>query len=137
MFAVLLGTVFAAHQLADHVLGQTDAQAAAKATAGRAGWAALGRHVAQYHLVVVAMVAVTVLALHVPLSPAGAAAGLAVSVGTHLLWDRRRPVRWLLTHLGGRGFADLTDHGLNGMYLADQSLHAASLWLAALVAVLL
>jgi hypothetical protein len=136
MFAVLLGTLFPAHQLADHVLGQTDAQAAAKAKPGRTGWAALGRHVAQYHLVVVVMVTTTVLALHVPLSATGAAAGLAVSAGTHLLWDRRRPVRWLLIRCGGRGFADLADHGLNGMYLADQSLHAASLWLAALVAVL-
>lgn len=81
----------------------------------------------------VVMVAVTVAALHVPLSPAGAAAGLAVSVGTHALWDRRRPVRWLLVHTGGARFASLADHGLNGMYLADQALHTASLWLAVLL----
>ncbi len=133
VYAALGVTVYAAHQLADHVLGQTDAQAGAKAKPGRAGWAALARHVAQYHAVMIVMVAVTVTVLHVPLSPAGAAAGLAISAGTHLLWDRRRPVRWLLIRCGGRGFADLADHGLNGMYLADQSLHAASLWLAVLL----
>lgn len=137
VFAALGVTVYAAHQLADHVLGQTDAQAGAKASPGLAGWAALGRHVAQYHLVVIAMVTVTVLALHVPLNPTGAAAGLAVSVGTHLLWDRRWPVRWLLIRCGGRQFADLADHGLNGMYLGDQALHIACLWLAALLTAVL
>ncbi len=133
-FAVLGVTVYAAHQLADHVLGQTDGQAVAKAGPGRAGWTALGRHIGQYHAVMVVMVTLTVAVLRVPLSPAGAAAGLAISVATHLLWDRRRPVRWLLIHTGGARFADLAAGGMSGMYLADQALHVASLWLAALQA---
>ncbi|WP_239311277.1 hypothetical protein [Frankia sp. Cj3] len=35
-FATLAATAYAAHTLADHVGGQTDRQAALKATAGRA-----------------------------------------------------------------------------------------------------
>lgn len=136
-FAVLLGTLFAAHQVADHVLGQTDAQARAKARPGRPGWTALGRHLAAYHTVVVVMVGITVAALDLRLSALGAGAGLLVSVGTHALWDRRSAVRWLLERTGAADFADLQDHGMNGMYLADQALHSASLWLAALVAVAL
>ncbi len=133
--AALLVTLFAAHQLADHVLGQTDAQARLKTTPGPAGWATLGRHLAAYHAVVV--VAVTVVGLDLRLSASGASAGLLISVLTHALWDRRTAVRWLLTRTGGGNFAKLARNGMNGMYLADQSLHAASLWLAALVATLL
>ncbi|MCM3923369.1 DUF3307 domain-containing protein [Frankia sp. AiPs1] len=136
-FAVLLVTLFAAHQLADHVLGQTDAQARLKTTPGPAGWAALGRHLAAYHAVIVVMVTVAGIGLDLRLSAPGAVAGLTISVVTHALWDRRSAVRWLLTRTGGGDFAELAENGMNGMYLADQSLHAASLWLAALVAVLL
>ncbi|WP_261560376.1 DUF3307 domain-containing protein [Frankia tisae] len=136
-FAALLVTLFAAHQLADHVLGQTDTQARLKTTPGPAGWAALGRHLAAYHAVVVVMVAVAVVGLDLRLSASGASAGLLISVLTHALWDRRTAVRWLLTRTGGGNFAKLARNGMNGMYLADQSLHAASLWLAALVATLL
>ncbi|MCK9893328.1 DUF3307 domain-containing protein [Frankia sp. AgB32] len=136
-FAVLVVTLSLGHKLADHVLGQTDAQARLKAAPGRAGWAALARHLVAYHAVLVTMVAVALGALGLSLSVLGAAAGLTVSVFSHALWDRRRAVRWLLVRTGSGDFADLADHGLNGMYLADQSLHGASLWLAALVAVLL
>ncbi|CAJ60164.1 MULTISPECIES: DUF3307 domain-containing protein [Frankia] len=136
-FAVLVVTLFAAHQLADHVLGQTDAQARLKTTPGPAGWAALGRHLAAYHAVVVVMVTVAAVGLDLRLSAFGAVAGLVISVVSHALWDRRAAVRWLLTRTGGGDFAELADNGMNGMYLADQSLHAASLWLAALVTVLL
>ncbi|OHV49320.1 DUF3307 domain-containing protein [Pseudofrankia sp. BMG5.36] len=133
-FAALTITAYAAHTLADHVLGQTDRQAAAKALPGRAGWAALARHVGAYHLVMAAMCTVTVAALALPISPAGAAAGLAISIATHTVWDRRTPVRWVLEHTGAARFAALADHGLNGMYLADQALHTACLWAAALTA---
>lgn len=134
-FAVLLVTVIQAHRVADHVLGQTDAQAQYKSLPGRVGWAALARHLLAYHLVLAVMAATALAALQLHLSPLGAACGMAVSVGTHALWDRRRAVRWLLVRTGARQFADLADNGMNGMYLADQSLHGASLWLAVLVAV--
>lgn len=138
-FAAILCTLFAAHHLADHVLGQTDTQAAAKAGPGWTGWAADLRHVVQYHLVIAVMVGITVAVLDVPLTATGATAGLSVSAGTHLFWDRRWPVRWVLEHAGARQFArlgspDRVQVGMNGMYLADQSLHLASLWLAALLA---
>ncbi len=125
-FAALLATLYAAHTLADHVLGQTDTQAQAKANPGTAGWYALGRHLAGYHLVVVAMVTTTWAVLDLPLSATGAAAGLAVSVVTHALWDRRWPVAWVLTRTGGRAFADLAlvneysdVRWRPGMYTAD------------------
>jgi hypothetical protein len=133
-FATLAATVYAAHSLADHVLGQTDAQAAAKALPGREGWLALAHHVGQYHAVMAAMVAVTAKTTGLPVRPGRLAAGLAISVATHALWDRRRPVVWVLDHTGSAPFARLSDHGLNGAYLADQSLHVGCLWLAALVA---
>lgn len=136
-FAALLATAYAAHQLADHVIGQTDSQAAAKAAPGRAGWLALARHVGAYHLIQIVMVGLTVAVLGLPLSLPGALAGMAISAGTHLLWDRRTPVRWVLDHVGAPRFARLADHGLNGMYLADQALHVACLWAAALTVVAL
>ncbi len=136
-FAALLGTLYAAHQLADHVAGQTDTQAAAKATRGRRGWTALARHVAAYHLILTVMVTIVWGVLDLSLSAGGVAAGLAVSVVTHAVWDRRTPVRWLLRHTGSPRFADLAAGGLNGMYLADQALHVACLWAAALLAVTL
>jgi hypothetical protein len=136
-FAVLTVTVLVAHRFADHVLGQTDAQARLKAESGRAAWAALGRHLAAYHAVVIVMAGVTLAALRLPVSPLGAGVGLLVSAGSHALWDRRRAVRWVLMRTGSGEFAALTENGMNGMYLADQSLHGASLWLAVLLAVLL
>ncbi|SNQ48679.1 conserved membrane hypothetical protein [Frankia canadensis] len=136
-FAVLIVTVLVAHRLADHVLGQTDAQARLKTEPGWLGWAALARHLAAYHAVVIVMATSTLAALHLTLSPVGVAVGLLVSAGSHALWDRRRAGRWLLVRTGGGEFAELAEHGLNGMYLADQSLHGASLWLAVLLAVLL
>ncbi|WP_163554651.1 DUF3307 domain-containing protein [Candidatus Frankia alpina] len=136
-FGTLFATVYAAHMLADHVAGQTDRQAANKARPGVAGWRALGAHLLGYHLVLVGMVALAVVVLGVPLSASGAVGGLAVSVVTHGVWDRRRPVAWVLHHFRAPEFAALADHGLNGMYLADQSLHVACLWAGCLLAVAL
>ncbi|WP_239404510.1 hypothetical protein [Frankia sp. Cj3] len=124
-FATLAVTVYAAHTLADHVVGQTDRQAA------------LAAHVGAYHLILAAMCAAVVAVFGLPVSPTGAVAGLALSAATHALWDRRTPVRWLLEHTGAVRFAALADHGLNGMYLTDQALHTFCLWAAALAAVTL
>lgn len=134
LFAALFAAAYSAHQLADHVTGQTDRVAATKANPGRAGWTALAVHLAAYHLTQVVMVAVTAIVLDLPLTPVGAGAGLAVSVMTHGLWDRRRTVRWVLEHTGSPRLAALTEHGMNGLYLADQALHVACLWAAALLA---
>lgn len=134
-FAAVGVTLFAAHQLADHVLGQTDRQACGKAAPGWAGWRCIAGHVGLYHLVMAAMLGVAVVALDLPVSFAGAVVGLGFSAVTHALIDRRWPVRWLLEHTGSAPFAALNSGGINGLYLADQSLHAAALWVAALLMV--
>ncbi|MEV6594139.1 hypothetical protein [Streptomyces acidicola] len=121
------------HNLADHVLGQTDYQAAGKAAPSekeiadganpRRGWGACLRHVAQYHLVMAVMLAIVWAVLPLWLSWTGLAVGLTISVLTHAFLDRRWPVRWLLEHIGSKGFAELKSAGMNGMYLTGQALH--------------
>ncbi|MFY1652469.1 DUF3307 domain-containing protein [Solwaraspora sp. WMMB762] len=132
VFAVVAATLHAAHQLADHVFGQTDAQAANKAAAGLSGWRHLAGHVAAYHLVVAVMLGVTVWVLDLPVSVAGVVAGLAFSAVTHAVLDRRWPVRWILARTGSEAFADRVAPTC-GMYLADQALHYGCLWVAALL----
>ncbi|GAA4119962.1 MULTISPECIES: hypothetical protein [Streptomyces] len=141
------GTVWAVlsvgHNLADHVIGQTDRQAAGKAAPSatevadgvspRKGWGSCLAHVAQYHLVMAVFVALAWVVLPLDLSWVGLAAGLVVSAVTHAFFDRRWPVRWLLEHVGSKGFAELKAAGMNGMYLSDQALHQTALLLSALL----
>jgi hypothetical protein len=141
-FAAVAVTLYAGHQLADHVLGQTDRQAKHKMQPGWVGWSANLAHVAQYHLVLLGMLVVVAPVLQLPVSVLGVLAGLGFSAVTHAFLDRRWPVRWLLEHTGSAPFArlgqpDQVQVGLNGMYLADQSLHYAALWVSALLVVVL
>jgi hypothetical protein len=116
------------------VIRQTDRQAAEKAAPSaaeiadgaspRRGWAACLRHVAQYHLAMAALLSLVWAVL--PLQ-------LAFSAATHAFFDRRWPVRWLLEHIGSKGFADLKAAGMNGMYLTDQALHQTALLASALL----
>jgi hypothetical protein len=132
-----------AHNLADHVTGQCDWQAANKAApkpeeiaAGanpHRGWLADLAHVAQYHTTVLVLGFLAWLVLPLHWSVFGVVTALAWSAGTHALLDRRWPVRWLLHHTGSPEFARLNAGGLNGMYAADQALH----WFALLVAAVL
>lgn len=131
-FGAVLATLWAAHDLADHVL-QTDHQAAHKAGPGRAGWRAMAGHVATYHAAQVAALAVTDRALGLGLRPGRVAVAVALSASTHAFLDRRWPVRRVLQHTGSPAFADLTTP-INGPYVADQALHHTCLWVAALVA---
>lgn len=131
-FAAVAVTLYAGHQVADHVLGQTDRQASQKALPGWAGWRADLAHVAQYHLVMGAMLGTAWWVLGLDVSGWGVAAGLGISAATHALLDRRWPVRWLLVHTGSPFFAS-PEHPLPGGYLADQALHYAALWVAALI----
>jgi hypothetical protein len=133
VYIASLGTLYASHQVADHVLGQTDRQACGKAAPGWCGWRANLAHIAAYHLVLAVMYAVTAVVVDLPVHPLGLAAGFAFSAVTHGLLDRRWPVRWVLDHTGSAPFARLASGGLNGMYLADQALHYTCLWLAALI----
>ncbi|MFI9650299.1 DUF3307 domain-containing protein [Streptomyces sp. NPDC052040] len=142
-FGTAWAVLSVAHNLADHVIGQTDHQAAGKAAPStieiadgvspRRGWGACLRHVAQYHLVMAAMLALVWAVLPLQMSWTGLAAGLAVSVVTHAFFDRRWPVRWLLEHIGSKGFAELKAAGMNGMYLTDQALHQTALLVSALL----
>ncbi|QOC90248.1 DUF3307 domain-containing protein [Micromonospora craniellae] len=132
VFAVVAATFYAGHQVADHVFGQSDKQAAHKAAPGWLGWRHLLGHVVAYHFVVVVMLAVAIVALDLPVTAFGIVAGLGFSAISHAILDRRWPVRWLLTHTGSGDFAD-RQAPICGMYLADQSLHAACLWVSSLL----
>ncbi|MFJ2198507.1 hypothetical protein [Streptomyces violaceusniger] len=71
--------------------------------------------------------------LPLQMSFTGLAAGLAVSAATHAFFDRRWPIRWLLEHIGAKGFAELKAAGMNGMYSTDQALHQTALLVSALL----
>ncbi len=123
--------LYVGHMVGDH-LAQTDQQAAHKASKGWAGWAAMAGHVASYGLCQAVALA-GLLTVGVPLPPVGVLAGLGLSVATHAIVDRRWPVQWLLRTTGSPNFAALNRDGLNGMYLADQALHIAAIFGAALI----
>jgi hypothetical protein len=145
-FAAILGTLAAAHNVADHVI-QTDAQALGK----QFHWGPMAGHVASYHAAQVAALAATDRALGLGLSPRRTAVAVAFSAATHAFLDRRWPVKRALELTGSPGFAKgsyrLLAHAddpskvinveyvapLNGPYLADQALHHACLWVAALI----
>ena len=131
IFAVSLATLVAAHQLADHII-QTDTDANAKATPGWTGWQHLLCHVGTYHATALVMLLITVGALQIPTTVGGLIAGLGFSAVTHAFLDRRWPVRWILDHTGSAAFAD-RQTPVCGMYLADQALHYACLWISALL----
>ncbi|MEW2475527.1 DUF3307 domain-containing protein [Micromonospora gifhornensis] len=131
LFAVVTAVLIPAHQFADHIV-QTDSDASHKADAGWTGWRHLLVHVATYHLTVVAMLAATLALLDLPVSALGLTAGMAFSAITHALLDRRWPVRLILRLTGSAAFAD-RQTPVCGMYLADQSLHYACLWISALL----
>ncbi|MGW7582780.1 DUF3307 domain-containing protein [Kitasatospora sp. NPDC054768] len=142
-FGAVWAVLAVGHNLADHVIGQTDHQARHKAAptaaevadgaSPRRGWGACLGHVAQYHVVMAVMLALTWVVLPLQMSWIGLATGLAVSTVTHAFFDRRWPVRWLLEHIGSKGFAELKAAGMNGMYLTDQALHQTALLVAALL----
>lgn len=142
-FGAVWATLAVGHNLADHVLGQTDHQAARKGapsaeaiaagTTRHAGWGACLDHVALYHLVLAALMGIAWYALPLHLSWVGLLTGFAWSAATHAFLDRRWPVRWLLEHTGARPFSQLASGGINGMYLADQALHSTALFFSALL----
>jgi hypothetical protein len=125
VFAVVLGALFVGHSLGDHI-AQTDRQAALKSGSGAAAWRALGGHLLGYHLTLTAVLLLTALALRLPLSPLGVCVGLAFSVVTHGVLDRRWPVRAVLRATRSPEFAETTTP-VNGMYVADQALHHLAL----------
>lgn len=133
------GTVFAAafialyvgHMVGDHIV-QTDWQAAHKADRGGKEIEAMSGHLIGYGISQgVALQAVALLG--VPIDGLAVLVGVTLSVLTHGFIDRRWPVLWLLRHTGSADFAALAGKGMNGPYLADQSLHIGCLFISALI----
>lgn len=150
VFAATLPILLVAHNLADHVTGQTNNQAltkgaptpgqiAASRAAGKPlgphdGWAACAGHVAWYHLTLAAVCALAWAVLPLHWSVPGAALALAWSAATHGFIDRRWPVRRLLVALGKESYADPASGGMNGVYQVDQALHHSALLVSAILA---
>lgn len=147
-FGALLAALWAAHDLADHIV-QTDHQAATKATS----WRGMGGHITTYHLTQLAALAALRSLAGIRPSWARTLAGVALSAGTHTLLDRRWPVVRILELTGSPGFARPVIPGqqaevdaevvvaevkaqplpLHGPYLADQALHHACLAVVATI----
>jgi hypothetical protein len=114
--------------LTGHLLGDWVAQSDWQATNKTRSRAALGAHVAGYHLVMGLLLLLPVVRDGWPAWKALAV--LAVSAGTHAVIDRRWPVRALLRASGSPGFATIEW----GVVAVDQALHLSTL---AMLAVLL
>ncbi|WP_160050219.1 DUF3307 domain-containing protein [Nocardiopsis sp. FR4] len=123
-FPTVFAAMTAAHHAGDYLL-QNDHQAQHKTES----WTANQAHVASYHLAQLAAVGLASRVLGLRLSPVRLAAGVAVSWVTHSVIDRRWPVRWWMTHTGSKGF-----YANGGAPHADQAMHHAALFVAALVA---
>jgi hypothetical protein len=135
-FAALGFTALVAHNLADHVLGQTDKQAANKAKEGRVGWSHVLQHVASYHVVLLIMWLLAIAAFDIQVTLLGMVAALLFSAVSHALLDRRWPVRWILERTGSPNFAKMTTP-VWGIYASDQALHEFCLWISVFLLVLL
>jgi hypothetical protein len=125
-------TLALAHFVGDY-WAQTHHQATHKYLPGWVGWRSNLAHVATYHAVMAGMLAVAALALGWDLSPAGVAAGLAVSAVTHAWADRRHTLERLAERLGKGEFYRLAIPGLSGAHLLDQAWHLGWVWVAAVV----
>ncbi len=147
-YGAMIGVLWAAHDLADHVV-QTDHQAANKA----ASWRAMAGHVGGYTAVQCGAIAALSAVTRTRLSWSHAVGAVAFSALSHAALDRRWPVVRILELTRSPRFADPsiytfgdpeprnTDRQsgvlpLHGPYLADQALHHAVLaFCAALLAV--
>lgn len=131
-FSAVFIALFVGHHLGDHV-AQTDWQATRKHGAGWPAARAMIGHLINYHLCIAAAL-LSLVVIDVPLRPAGLAVTLTWSVVTHGFLDRRWPVRWVLRRGRSPRFAETAGGGMNGIYLADQSLHLGCLFIGALLA---
>jgi hypothetical protein len=118
------------HALGDHPIqsswaalhkGQPDDEQLAAGAHPWRGWSACGHHIFTYGLTQ-AVGLLIALAIS-PLTVAGAAAALAISLSTHAVIDRRWLVRALIRARHKQDWAD-------GPYLIDQSLHHGFIGLA-------
>jgi hypothetical protein len=135
-FAVLLPSLWAAHNVGDHV-AQTDHQANRKSK----DWSAMAGHIATYQGAQAVAVGAVLAATGLRCGRWGLLAGTVISAASHAFIDRRWPVAAVLEATGSPDFADLTVSARRGtvkfqfpqgMYLADQALHHGCLFVAAL-----
>lgn len=112
----LLALVLAGHFLGDWVV-QSDWQAQNKMRS----WRAMGQHMIGYHLVL-ALLSGFAWPFHRGL-PIRWWVFIGVSLVTHAVIDRRRPVQWLLRHTGSAAFAEQPW----GVMAVDQALHLSIL----------
>lgn len=147
-FAAVWAVLSVGHNLADHVIGQTDRQAAGKAAPSaaevadgvspRRGWGACLGHCLTYTATQAIVAGAGARALGIRVHPAAAAAALALSFGTHYAADRRVPGKGLLekiaTQTGKGGFYKLADFGINGAFHLDSAWHHGWETVAALIA---
>lgn len=140
-FAVTLPALLVAHTVADHWV-QSSHQAGRKGLPGWAGRIACAAHVAGYTVVTALVTLAVWWLLRLPITPAGFAAGQAVSVVTHYWADRRSTLAALARRVGKGEFYTLgaprPGHDDNptlgtGAYALDQSWHQAWLLVAALL----
>lgn len=131
-FAVTLGTLLVAHNVADHIC-QTDRQAGHKAAEDPREWVpAMAGHVGSYQLTQAAALAAVLPAAGLRPSWRGLLAGSLFSALSHAFLDRRWPVKTILQRTGSPKFAELQTP-INGPYLADQALHHGCLFASALL----
>lgn len=126
-FAVILPTLWAAHNVGDHVV-QTDHQAMNKAIS----WGAMAGHVGGYQVIQALAVESVLTLTGLRGSVWRRVAGMVVSAGTHAFLDRRWPVKKILEKTGSPGFAQQRTP-VFGMYQADQALHHGCLLISALI----
>jgi hypothetical protein len=143
-FLVAAAALTAAHEVADHWL-QSGHQAGTKGEKGWRGRRACASHVGAYVTTQAAAMYGAAKWLEVPLSGRWAAAGLALSAGTHYFADRRTPLIRLARLVGKAGYVDhvvvvrepaaepaTTGPGTGSFHL-DQSWHYGWIFAAALV----
>ncbi|WP_030236922.1 hypothetical protein [Streptomyces sp. NRRL S-350] len=139
--AAAYAALTAAHEIGDYLV-QRDEDAAAKGHRGPAGAAACARHVASYTATQALALWAANRYLGLGISPARAAAGLAVSALTHYAADRcaghwaetgpDAPLLVRAAHRAGKGGWLTRDHRAGA--LLDQAWHKGWIALAAAVA---
>lgn len=140
-FAAVAVALFAAHQVADHIV-QTDYQARTKGAPGWVGRLACARHVVTYTATAAAALGALWLVLGLRLPLWQTAAGLLVSAVSHYIADRREPLRRFALAIGLTGFwalgtprpgRDDNPSLGTGAYAIDQAWHHGWLFITALI----
>ena len=134
-YAALLALMRAGSTVGDHIT-QSSRDAVVKAATdaapvkyhgrtfgARAGRAACLRHSVSYTATQAAVISAGAHALGLRLPTGRVLAALAISGGSHYLFDRREPLRRVADALGRREFYRLNTAGMNGSYLMDQATH--------------